>query len=45
MSPNTYYNILYVHILNWDQNNFARVTSEPKNNFQGYISAKLIMMT
>ena len=23
-------NVLYVHILIWDHNNFARVTSEPK---------------
>ena len=34
MSPNTYYNILYVHILNWDQNNIAGVTSEPKTNLR-----------
>ena len=31
---NFYYNILYVKILSWDQNNIARVTSEPKKVFQ-----------
>ena len=30
MSPYDYINVLYVQILIWDHNNFARVTSEPK---------------
>ena len=30
------YNMLNVQILSWDQNNFARVTSEPKIYFTGY---------
>ena len=38
MIPNTYYNILHVQILSWDQNNFAKVASEPKIYFKGYIS-------
>ena len=41
----TYYNILYVQILSWDQKNFTRVTSEPKKYFKGYISAKLVIKT
>ena len=43
--PNTYYNILYVQIFSWNQNNLAIVTSESKNYFTGYISAKLILLT
>ena len=29
--PNNYYNILYVQLLSWDKNNFARVTSNQKS--------------
>ena len=29
----------------WDQNNFARVTSEPKKTFKGSISAELVIKT
>ena len=32
-----YFNILYVHILIWDLNNFARVTTEQKVPFKGLI--------
>ena len=32
-----------MHIL--DHDNFARVTSEPKNPFNGSISAKLVIVT
>ena len=39
MIPNTYFHILYVQILSWDQNNLAIVTSEPKNYFKGYVTA------
>ena len=42
---NTYYDILYVQILSWDQNNLARVTSVPKKPFNGYILAKLVIGT
>ena len=35
----------YVQILSWDQNNFARYSSEPKKYFKGYISAKLVIRT
>ena len=35
----------YVQILSWDQNNFARVTSEAKKPFNGSIFAKLVIMT
>ena len=45
MSPKTYYNILYVLIHFWEQNNFARVTSEPKKPVNGSISAKLVVRT
>ena len=45
MIPNTYYNVLCVQILSWDQNNFARVTSELKKYFKGNMSAKLIIWT
>ena len=38
--PNTYYNILYVQILSWDQNKFAIVTSEPKKYFLGVYFVK-----
>ena len=47
-TPNEYFRlnlILYVHILSGDQNNFARVTSEPKKTFKGYISAKTVIRT
>ena len=30
----SYLNVLYVRILIWDHNNFARVTSEPKYYFR-----------
>ena len=30
-----YFNILLVEILIWEQNNFPRVISEPKNPFKG----------
>ena len=32
--PTNYINVLYVRILIWDHNNFARVTSEPKYHFR-----------
>ena len=34
---------MYVQILVWYINNFARVVSETKKYFKGYISAKLII--
>ena len=40
----TYYNILYVEIHIWDQNNFTIVTSQQKKLFKGSISAKLVIM-
>ena len=45
MSPKTYYNILYVLIHFWEQNNFAKVKSEPKKPVNGSISAKLVVRT
>ena len=45
MIPNTYYDILYVQILSWDQKNFAIVTSEQKKYLKGYISAKIVITT
>ena len=45
MSPKTYYNILYVLIHIWDENNFVRVIWEPKNLFKGSISAKPVIVT
>ena len=41
--PKTYYNMLSVEILIWDQNNFGRVTSQPKNPFKVSIYAKLVI--
>ena len=32
--PTNYTNVLYVQILIWDHNDFARVTSEPKYPFR-----------
>ena len=43
MVPKTYYNMLSVEILIWDQNNFGRVTSQPKNSFKVSIYAKLVI--
>ena len=37
--------ILYVQILIYDKKNFARVTSELKMCFKGYISVKLVIRT
>ena len=42
MSPYGLFNILYVQILIWDQNNFARVTSEPFNPFKGSIDTIMV---
>ena len=35
--PKTYYNTIYVEILIYEQNNFARVTSEPIKPLKGSI--------
>ena len=35
--------MLSVEILIWDQNNFGRVTSQPKNPFKVSIYAKLVI--
>ena len=32
-------------IIFWEQNNFARVTSDPKKSVKGVISAKLVIGT
>ena len=37
--------IYYIFIHVWEQNNFARVTSEPKQPVNGSISAKLVIRT
>ena len=45
MSPTNYINVLYVQIMIWDDNNFARFTSEPKNPSKDPILAKLVTKT